>query len=556
MKKSLSYNRSTGTHRKCEGMENYKEYSTQVQGWIKEVLHSRGIDAEETLKYCDKIMEYGKEHKSDKLLGFAFYYRAENYYSLNDLDNFFRNITTALPYLDNSEQWELVAKAYNFMGITSFSRGNAPFAMDNYLTALGYCKKYQIHQVGIMINFNIGTMYYNFGDYQQAGRYFDASQETLDRYPDLPARNELYMNTYMAMANTYLAKNQMEKARIYIERAEKAAGPDNMEMTELCMKCLMARFYQAEGKEKLRDECIEAVNHIMEEAFPLLDVFEDLMEYCGMLLEAERFEPLWTALTQMENLAKQAKIHNLQKRILSLKIKYYKVTEDHAGYLQAAGLFYELSEILEKENQVTIGNMLNLRNLIEQSTIQQKQMEEENLELQQKSETDALTGLPNRFRLNAVMEDVFIKANLGKTYFAIEILDIDYFKQYNDNYGHQEGDRCIQAVATAIASMEEHNNVFAARYGGDEFVIVYSGYRQEDVLSMMQELRQRVLGMKIAHGHSVVAPYVSISQGACFGIPSAEDTVSDYLHQADDMLYKVKTMSRNNAGLCEFQKTE
>ena len=128
----------------------------------------------------------------------------------------------------------------------------------------------------------------------------------------------------------------------------------------------------------------------------------------------------------------------------------------------------------------------------------------------------------------------------------MEILDIDYFKEYNDNYGHQEGDRCLVSIANTIRNLVEEAEGFCARYGGDEFIIIYANVTREQAVSFAEELRRRVLALEMEHRFSKALPVVTISQGICWGIPRKGNRSWDFLHAADNMLYRVKKFSRNN----------
>ena len=110
-----------------------------------------------------------------------------------------------------------------------------------------------------------------------------------------------------------------------------------------------------------------------------------------------------------------------------------------------------------------IANMLDVRESLERANKKRREMEEANIRLLEKSETDALTRLANRFRLNDYLDQVFEKALSEQTPLAMEILDIDYFKQYNDNYGHQAGDECIKRIAKQLELMQ-NDMIFCARY--------------------------------------------------------------------------------------------
>ena len=110
---------------------HFEDYGEYVQDLAKQILMNRGVNAEAMLDYCEKLIERGKKTNDNKLLGFGYYFRAENYYILNRTEDFLRNIMTALAYLDASGQWELLTRAYNLMAITSLNRGNAPYAWNN-----------------------------------------------------------------------------------------------------------------------------------------------------------------------------------------------------------------------------------------------------------------------------------------------------------------------------------------------------------------------------------------------------------------------------------------
>lgn len=244
----------------------------------------------------------------------------------------------------------------------------------------------------------------------------------------------------------------------------------------------------------------------------------------------------------------QSKIVNLQRQIISLKIKFYRMHKDNDAYLEAAGQYYELSEIMEKEKQAMIANMLDVRESLERANKKRREMEEANIRLLEKSETDALTRLANRFRLNDYLDQVFEKALSEQTPLAMEILDIDYFKQYNDNYGHQAGDECIKRIAKQLELMQ-NDMIFCARYGGDEFIILYQNMTEEAVRHAAEGLRQRIIDLGIQHAYSKAMPIVTISQGICYDIPKDDTKSWDFLHAADAMLYQVKKKSRNDLAL-------
>ena len=148
-------------------------YDEVVRAWIQGVYDSRGNDAKRTLKLCFDIEQYAMKKNDPKLLGFAYYYSAETYYLLNESEKFFFCISKGVSYLNESNQWELVARAYNLMAITAINRGNEPIALDYYLNGLNFCTKYQLKQEETMIDIYLGNLYLSCGQYLEAQRYFE-----------------------------------------------------------------------------------------------------------------------------------------------------------------------------------------------------------------------------------------------------------------------------------------------------------------------------------------------------------------------------------------------
>lgn len=534
---------------------DYSEYSEAVRAWIEEVLKSRGINAELTLKCCADIEEYAWKNNDAKLLGFAYYYSGETYYVLNDGENLFRYITRAISYLDDSKQWELVARSYNIMAITSVNRGNAPIAMDYYLTGLNYCRKYGLHQEENMIHLNLGSLYLNNGQYNEAQRYYENAFRYVKNDRESEAYYSLMTCIQINLGRCYLFRGMPDRAQECIEFVERECLTYLQKAEHLYVLCFKIRFYHTTGRITMRDECIRELHENVDENMTIMDIFDDFYDLCSLLLEIEEDEVFWDVINILENLVKNAKIINLHRKIISLKIKHYRTHQKNAEYLQATGLYYELTEVMDRENQYMISNMLNVRNSLEQANEKRREIELTNARLQQKSETDPLTRLPNRFRLNDVSEDAFERALENGSPLAVEILDIDYFKEYNDNYGHQQGDSCIVAIAAELMRMQ-NDHIFCARYGGDEFILIYEGMSQTDVFAAAEGLRQRITDRAITHVYSKALPIITISQGICYDIPKSENKNWDFLHAADMMLYRVKKKSRNNISMGRLDESE
>ena len=154
---------------------------------------------------------------------------------------------------------------------------------------------------------------------------------------------------------------------------------------------------------------------------------------------------------------------------------------------------------------------------------------------------DAVTDAYNRRYYEDEMKNK--KKNVG-----VALIDLDDFKLHNDTYGHQAGDECIKRIAKQLELMQ-NDMIFCARYGGDEFIILYQNMTEEAVRHAAEGLRQRIIDLGIQHAYSKAMPIVTISQGICYDIPKDDTKSWDFLHAADAMLYQVKKKSRNDLAL-------
>lgn len=531
---------------------DWTEYDQTVREWIARVEEYRGREAEKVLDYAGKIKQLGESTGDDKLLGFSYYYIAETCYMLNDVEKFFRYIMQGLEYLQRSKQWSLTAKACNLLGIASNNQGNAPFALDYYLSGVSVCEKYDQPQEKAMLEYNIGAIYMAYQEYGRAIHYIESSWAVFQTMKDDPQYAGYRNIVYGSLAMCYLELHDLKQADHYLSQIEMKDAVTLREVDELYFLCIRAKFYNELQDVQLRDNCIREIEQKLNPNVTVMEVFDDFYNYCQMLLEIEKFRELWKVLDVLDDMCRQAKLVHLQRKLLALKMEYYKKKGDNSSFLQASGLYYELSQMKEKEERYVTGSMLNVRFSLEEARKKQRQIEAENQLLHHRSETDSLTGIPNRMCLNHQAEEAFQRTCKEGHYFAVEMLDVDYFKEYNDNYGHQKGDDCLIAIAKELHKMTEHGNIFCARYGGDEFTLIYENYTPEEVDALARELKENIARLSIEHKFSKVLPRVTISQGICCDIPRKEDRVWDFLHSADVMLYRVKQSCRNgiSTGKC------
>ncbi|MEM8720488.1 MAG: diguanylate cyclase [Cyanobacteria bacterium P01_G01_bin.39] len=172
-----------------------------------------------------------------------------------------------------------------------------------------------------------------------------------------------------------------------------------------------------------------------------------------------------------------------------------------------------------------------------------------NRELEQLSVLDSLTQVANRRRFDDYLIQEWQRLNQEQDFLSLILCDIDYFKLYNDTYGHPIGDYCLQQVALAIECVMESIPGLVARYGGEEFGIILPQANGLEALKIAQKIAVNINKLHVAHQESLINDYVTISLGVHSLIPNAESSPELLIALADKALYQAKAEGRNRACL-------
>jgi diguanylate cyclase (GGDEF)-like protein len=183
-----------------------------------------------------------------------------------------------------------------------------------------------------------------------------------------------------------------------------------------------------------------------------------------------------------------------------------------------------------------------------------QQLEEANKVLQCLSCLDGLTGISNRRSFDESLEQEWRRSVRNQLPLSLVLIDIDFFKAYNDTYGHQMGDECLKRVANVLSNTVNRPGDLIARYGGEEFVVVLPDTDEEGAIVIGEKLRAWVEGLGIEHTKSLVSKYVTISLGIATTIPRQDSSPAVLIAAADQALYQAKQGGRNrvkssNAGI-------
>jgi diguanylate cyclase (GGDEF)-like protein len=217
-------------------------------------------------------------------------------------------------------------------------------------------------------------------------------------------------------------------------------------------------------------------------------------------------------------------------------------TEDEMRGLSLGAIDYVTKPIQPAILRARVGNHVELKRLRDQ--------------LATLAVTDALTGLSNRRHLERALQTESARLARSEDWLSVIMLDIDFFKQFNDTYGHPAGDRCIMMVAAALTRAVKRATDLPARYGGEEFACILPGTDRQGAELVAQEILLQIQSLNIPHEQSRVSPFITVSIGVasarCLPGMSAENWISE----ADRQLYISKQEGRNRITMSEFDQRE
>jgi len=248
------------------------------------------------------------------------------------------------------------------------------------------------------------------------------------------------------------------------------------------------------------------------------------------------------------------------KRLISFSIIFTIIGElaftlysDNYGVLNVFGHLFKTISFYFIYKSILIVNVQNPLELIfEELNNKDKkivkllsQLKEEKNRAVKCSLTDGLTGVPNRRFFDQIISEKFASLKRNRGSISLFMIDIDFFKKYNDFYGHVEGDECLKKVAKALENCLSRANDMIARYGGEEFIVVLENTDLNGSIKLAREMREEVLKLKIPHEKSTCNSYVTVSIGVFNTENLQRGSFEDLVKNADLALYRAKDRGRN-----------
>lgn len=193
-----------------------------------------------------------------------------------------------------------------------------------------------------------------------------------------------------------------------------------------------------------------------------------------------------------------------------------------------------------------------VRRLLQQAQLY-KQLEAANLALQRLATLDGLTAMANRRRFDEYLDQQWHQLERARAPLSLILCDIDFFKLYNDTYGHPAGDECLQQVASVFRSHVRRKPDLAARYGGEEFAVILPYVQGAGGVQVAEAIQAGVRALQIVHAKSAVSQWVTLSLGVTTTVPNPDSSPAKLIAAADKALYQAKAEGRDRIILKQEQ---
>lgn len=521
-----------------------RNFSEELQNYIKEteevLAHKGHIDYDS----CQRLLEYAAETKSDELFGLGYYRFAEYYWHKQDFEQTLHCLGECIKCFRNVNAHEYLARAYNLMGVASGSCGNRLVALSYLYIAMQYAQESGDSYVQAMIHSNTAYVLLRIKRYEDAKErcyraisLFKQSENTL--YRD---RNMVWSMIRCGFCHLLLDESDnaiklWDEIQEILQNHPGHKGPSLIFLTYGlgCEAIRGDKEYAAKIMNKLEFAFVQETN---------LQMVEDMIVPIAELLNKTECHEQLERLIQVLDEYEEKRKPDIYLDMFPYKSKFLLERGKIDEYIEYSKDYLETYHQSVRDNNIMTARILELQERLCRVEAEQQDMREYNQKLEEIALYDSLTNLPNRAYLNEYIAQKFEEASKQKTTYGIELLDIDSFKAYNDTYGHLQGDVCLEAVANVLHEVA-NENVFCARYGGDEFMIIYSGLNEEEIRDIAEEIQQKVRSLEIVQGETGVTTCVTVSQGVMVKVPDKGDREWDFNAMADALLYHAKQEGKN-----------
>ena len=514
-----------------------------LEARVNRALEKYRGDSAHLLKEMQKILKEAEKVGDVYIIGRANMHISGCHFDLGNRVKILPYAVKAVSIFEKSNDRTMLARSYNILGIAYHALGNYQLSIEAYKKALDTIHGLKKPGVGrhLMLN-NISQCYYQMGEYQKSIRLV---QECLSivrkKWPD----DHLSIVIYgINLSDCYESLGDHQSAIAILDDvkadAECLGRGEVLQWGYYARRCcVLYTLGNLEEGAKYADLTVEAVNSGCDsyEGHRDFEKIASLEVSAGDYKRAQAFADILTKYAEENG-------HTLDL-IISKRVQAnicYAVGEEK----RALALYRELNCLYEKRMSEDNAMQYESQKNAEAATREIAKLMKKVRDSEEKAERDALTGLMNRSALTNVAEEFIQNARENGKKLGGVFLDIDYFKEYNDTYGHAAGDEAIKFIAD-VCTEEETASVKFFRYGGDEYFGIVLDYPDEALEGLALRLCTKIRTSGIAHAKNPNGQRLTVSIGVVnVDVKDTENTLLDVIKYADKALYHAKDRGKDD----------
>lgn len=510
----------------------------------EEVVRYRFTDPGRAYDACCEILKHGIVTEEQYEIAYAYLYMGDTLFSLGKMKEALDHMFMAEKIQTENGFEDLLVKNYNITAIIYMTQGDELCALEYYLKAIPLAKKLEDYVFLGMLYNNIGALLYNLGDAVTAAEYFESGYCISKRHKEQNPFNEKQF--HLNICSKYIVQKKYDLAKEYMDQAMQIDDTTDGfgKITDINTLTIYLQIYMGLGMQDEAAQIMQEIRNLPKERNQDVEAFGDFVDIVDFFITYGAYDEAERILQIISDESEKNDILSRKFEVCKLWISLCKAKKDEEKLSHYYQSYFWLKQKINQGNNDMIVTAIDNRYKLEQERTINAKLIKDNKELSRKSEIDELTKIGNRYGLNRRFNKWCQYAALEQEKLCFGILDIDYFKRYNDTYGHLQGDACLKKIAELLSRVSDEE-YYVARYGGDEFVVLGIGKTDAEIEAFLDGLFARIKEEQIPFEAHPVTGFVTISMGVV-NMPVQKDLeLSDFLRLSDEVLYEVKRAGKN-----------
>ena len=515
---------------------------------IEKIVNDYANDRQKLLSELRDLIKEGKRSGDLFLVGASYYYVAKNAYDVGDRDELLVNALKAVALLKDSDEYKIKTKAYVALGYAYFEKVDFQMALEWYDKALRIANANKIKgEIKTTLLNDLASCYHSLGDCKKSIKLLSECIKQTKLIDPIDY-------TSLAMYTLNFAENHKDLGKL--EEAKAILQSMNEWIGEISFKPIVCDYYLRSsivyhmlGDIDRGNECFDmAISMVPKDMYPH-PIYEDLnIISCCLVKNLDK--------TRSKKVIDLMEVYSKKNKGTIEQIYAYKTMSNYYQYFgdkdYALVCFNKLEELYERRIKELEISQLSVHKKMQAAN---NEMQKLKMMLKKNDEINSLeplTNLLNRSALLRVSSEFIERALKKKKKVGAIFIDIDFFKECNDTYGHSVGDEIIKKVADAC-KVEEKSNIQFARYGGDEFFGITMGLEDEEVNEIARRICQRIKEEAIPNAKNPNGHIITLSVGvANVAVTSQTDTIIEIANYADKAVYHAKGAGKNKIYMLKY----